>query len=321
MDPRANLQEKKTMLINKCINLYCTEGLVVIDAYSNGFVLRCALKERREVMGLVESIKEREELHSELLSFATSDRQVKEWANIVEDLQTAAQDQQQAIESSTSETQLVLENKTPPSKPFDPRDDESKNMDEDQRKIVKELEGVQDNKAKLCNYLRDYQQNISGHDGEGPRGATEHQLEPMLLGTEVHEGTSSPTQPSSNLQADNCIFPSKFDLDAKDDNILMGELIPYLMQLDDAEDVRNIINSDRYGQLPVLYGHELFNLVSDVIEYWKEPDAKWSQKTLHLGKLPPTKQVQDIIDTKSSSTTLIDLLKLMQAAPRRWKGR
>ncbi|MCO5592415.1 hypothetical protein L7F22_046418 [Adiantum nelumboides] len=202
MDPRAYLREKKTMLINKCINLYCTEGLMVIDAYSNGFVSWCALKERREVMGLVESIKEREELHSELISFTTLDRQVKEWANIVEDLQTTAQEQQQAIESSISETQLVLENKTPPSKPFDPRDDESKNMDEDQRKIVKELEGVQDNKAKPCNDLRDYQQNISGHDGEGPRGATEHQLEPMLLGTKVHEGTSSPTQPSSNLQDD-----------------------------------------------------------------------------------------------------------------------
>ncbi|MCO5550141.1 hypothetical protein L7F22_003622 [Adiantum nelumboides] len=226
MDPRAYLQEKKTMLINKCINLYCTEGLMVIDVYSNGFVSHCALKERRRVMGLVESIKEHGELHSKVLSFATSDRQVKEWANIVEDLQTAAQDQQQAIESSTSKTQLILENKTPPSKPFDPR-------------------------------------------------------------------------------ADNCIFPSEFDLDAKDDNILMGELLPYLMQLDDAEDVWNIINSDRYGQLPVLYGHELFNLVSDVIEYWKEPNAEWSQKTLHLGKLLPAKQVQDIIDTKSSSTTSI----------------
>ncbi|MCO5596062.1 hypothetical protein L7F22_050119 [Adiantum nelumboides] len=87
-------------------------------------------------------------------------------------------------------------------KPPKAGDDESKNMDEHQRQIVKELEGVQDNKAKPCNDLRDYQQNISGHDGEGPRGATEHQLEPMLLGTEVHEGTSSPTQPSSNLQDD-----------------------------------------------------------------------------------------------------------------------
>ncbi|MCO5561005.1 hypothetical protein L7F22_014626 [Adiantum nelumboides] len=202
MDPKAYLQVKKTMLINKCINLYCTQGLMVIDAYSNGIVSRCALIERREVMELAESIKERDELHSKLLSFATLDRQVKEWANIVEDLETAAEDQQQAIESSTSETQLVLEDKTPPSKPFDPRDDESKNMDEDQRQIVKELEGVQDNKAKPCNDLRDYQQNISGHDGEGPRGTTEHQLEPMLLETEVHEGTSNPTQPSSNLQDD-----------------------------------------------------------------------------------------------------------------------
>ncbi|MCO5583960.1 hypothetical protein L7F22_037878 [Adiantum nelumboides] len=83
---------------------------------------------------------------------------------------------------------------------YDVQDDESKNMDADQRQIVKELEGVQDNKAKPCNDLRDYQQKISGHDGDGPCGATEHQLEPMLLGTEVYEGISSPTQPSSNLQ-------------------------------------------------------------------------------------------------------------------------
>ncbi|MCO5611338.1 hypothetical protein L7F22_065591 [Adiantum nelumboides] len=202
MDPRAYLREKKTMLFNKCINLYCTEGLMVIDAYSDGFVSRCALKERREVMGLVESIKEREELHSKLLSFTTSGRQIKEWANIVEDLQTAAQDQQQAIESSTSKTQLVLENKTPPSKPFDPRDDESENEDEDQMNIVKGLEGLQVNKPNLYNNEdREYRQKLLINDTKGSHGATEHQLQPILLEAEVHEDASTLAwQPSSSLQ-------------------------------------------------------------------------------------------------------------------------
>ena len=85
-DPKAYLREKKTTLINKCINLYCSEGLMVIDAYNNGFVSRCALKERREVMCLVEDIKDLEKLHAELHSFAISNKQIREWAKIAEDV-------------------------------------------------------------------------------------------------------------------------------------------------------------------------------------------------------------------------------------------
>ncbi|MCO5592557.1 hypothetical protein L7F22_046560 [Adiantum nelumboides] len=231
MDPRDYLQEKKTMLINKCINLYCTEGLMVIDAYSNGFVSRCALKERREVMGLVESIKEREELHSKLLSFATSDRQVKEWANIVEDLQTAAQDQQQAIESSTSETQLVLENKTPPSKPFDPRDDESENEDEDQTNIVKGLEGVQVNKPNLYNNDdREYRQKLLINDTEGSHGATEHQLQPILVEAEVHEDASTlARQPSSSLQDNEAKSPTTSQ--KNDESSMLDEFVKGMRQM------------------------------------------------------------------------------------------
>ena len=114
----------------------------------------------------------------------------------------------------------------------------------------------------------------------------------VLIDDSPYKGCVTPT--------DNCIFPSKFDLDTKDDDILMGELLPYLMQLDEIEDLRKVIKSNRYGQIPVVYGHELFNLVGDVIEYWKEPNAEWSQTTLHLDRLPPAEQP---IEIESSTRT------------------
>ena len=43
------------------------------------------------------------------------------------------------------------------------------------------------------------------------------------------------------------IFPPTFDIDNKNDNILMEELLPYLIQLDGAEDVRSVIASNCYG--------------------------------------------------------------------------
>ena len=45
----------------------------------------------------------------------------------------------------------------------------------------------------------------------------------------------------------NCIFPPSFDINDKNDNILMDELLPYLIQLDNVKDVRSAIESTRYG--------------------------------------------------------------------------
>ncbi|MCO5591939.1 hypothetical protein L7F22_045932 [Adiantum nelumboides] len=176
-------------------------------------------------------------------------------------------------------------------------DDESKSMDEDQRQIVKELEGVQDNKVKACNDLRDYQQNILGHDGKGLRGATEHQLGPMLLGTEVHEGTSSPTQPSSNLQDD-----ESENEDEDQTNIVKGlEGVqvnkPNLYNNDDREYQQKLLINDTEGS----HGATEHQLQPILLEAEVHEDAST------LARQP--------------SSSLQGLLKLMQAAPGRWKGR
>ena len=49
----------------------------------------------------------------------------------------------------------------------------------------------------------------------------------------------------------NCIYPAKFDEEKLVDNILIDELLPYILQLDEREDVCGIISSNRFGQPPV----------------------------------------------------------------------
>lgn len=79
-------------------------------------------------------------------------------------------------------------------------DDESKNEDEDQRCILQELEGGQDNITDPCNVSGDYQQNLLVSDAIGSHSATEHQSEPMLLEAKLNEATSTLAQQPSTLQ-------------------------------------------------------------------------------------------------------------------------
>ncbi len=46
--------------------------------------------------------------------------------------------------------------------------------------------------------------------------------------------------------ASNCIFPPSFNVDEKD-NVLLGELLPYIKSLHQASDIRTIISSSLYG--------------------------------------------------------------------------
>ena len=47
----------------------------------------------------------------------------------------------------------------------------------------------------------------------------------------------------------NCIFPPSFDINDKNDNILMEELLPYLVWLHTNKDVCSTIESTCYGKL------------------------------------------------------------------------
>lgn len=99
----------------------------------------------------------------------------------------------------------------------------------------------------------------------------------------------------------NCIFPTSFDLSNKEDNILLGDLLPYLSRLDEANDVRNVIELDRLGQLPVVHDHELFSKFSDVIETCKEKNMIWSQTRITTGRLPIAAQLSKITSTTTTT--------------------
>lgn len=97
-DPKDYLCTKKAILTKMCINLYCMQDLMVIDVFSNGFVSKSALREKREVICLVENIKEREDLHLELISFAKEDEDIRKWANIAKDPDPAMEEPQAIVD-------------------------------------------------------------------------------------------------------------------------------------------------------------------------------------------------------------------------------
>ena len=61
----------------------------------------------------------------------------------------------------------------------------------------------------------------------------------------------------------------------------MDELLPYLLRLDESEDVRKVIGSNRYGQLPICNDNEY----KDVIDKWKDLNLQWSQRTINTDRL------------------------------------
>lgn len=92
----------------------------------------------------------------------------------------------------------------------------------------------------------------------------------------------------------------------------MGELLPYLTRLDEADDARSVIVSDRYGQLPVVHDHEFFSKFAVVIETYKEKNMMWSQRRLTTtDRLPIAAQL-----SKSTSTQLAPKHSVVQKT---WK--
>ena len=100
--------------------------------------------------------------------------------------------------------------------------------------------------------------------------------------------------------ANNCIFPPSFDINAQD-NVLMGELLPYLVHLDHVVDVRNVIRSSRYGKTPILEGHEWYNLIEVVVEEWKDANNHWEEMQYKTCKLP--QHTKNLSGTEGSSSS------------------
>lgn len=80
----------------------------------------------------------------------------------------------------------------------------------------------------------------------------------ILVDDSAYKGCVSPSS--------NCIFLPTFDLCSENNKILLGELLPYLTRLDEADDVRSVMVSDLYGHVPVVQGQKLFSKFVVVIE-------------------------------------------------------
>ena len=112
----------------------------------------------------------------------------------------------------------------------------------------------------------------------------------VLIDDSPYKGCASPDN--------NCIFPTTFDEKSMIDNILMDELLPYLLRLDESEDVRKVIGSQRYGQPPISNENEF----EGVAKFWKERNLNWSQKTINTDRLPLAEQIQKLVDNQEVST-------------------
>ncbi|MCO5564178.1 hypothetical protein L7F22_017835 [Adiantum nelumboides] len=100
----------------------------------------------------------------------------------------------------------------------------------------------------------------------------------------------------------NCIFPLSFNID-EEDNILLGELLPYTKALHHVNDIRIITGSSLYGQAPIVQGHDLYNHVQKVVVEWEERNLVCLQKTYSTSRLPKAPRVLDDENGASSSTT------------------
>ena len=65
----------------------------------------------------------------------------------------------------------------------------------------------------------------------------------------------------------NCIYPYSFQ--GHVDNMLHDELLPYLLKLNQTNDIKSFISLNRLGQDLITKSHELFVRFSDIIDEWQ----------------------------------------------------
>ena len=102
--------------------------------------------------------------------------------------------------------------------------------------------------------------------------------------------------------ASNCVFPPSFNID-EEDNVLLGELLPFIKSLHHANDIRTVMSSSLYGQAPIVQGHELYNRVHMVVAEWEERNLACLGKSYSTSKLPKAPRALDSEKTATSSTS------------------
>ena len=102
--------------------------------------------------------------------------------------------------------------------------------------------------------------------------------------------------------ASNCIFPPSFNVD-KEDNVLLGELLPYINSLHHANDIHTVIRSSLYGHDPIVQGYELYSHVHLVVAEWEERNLVCLGKSYSTSKLPKASRPLEGEKTATSSTS------------------
>ena len=78
--------------------------------------------------------------------------------------------------------------------------------------------------------------------------------------------------------ASNCIYPNTFQGHA--DCMLYNELLPYLLKLNQTDDIRSFTSLNRLGQDPITKSHGLFVRFKDIIEEWQLFTSQFLQEEL-----------------------------------------
>ena len=100
----------------------------------------------------------------------------------------------------------------------------------------------------------------------------------------------------------NCIFPPSFNVD-EEDNILLGDLLPYIQALHHVNNIRIITSSYLYGQAPIVQGYEVYNHVHMVVAEWEERNLVCLGKTYSTFRLREAFRPHDSEKGATSSTT------------------
>ena len=102
--------------------------------------------------------------------------------------------------------------------------------------------------------------------------------------------------------ASNCIFPPSFNVD-KEDNVLIGQLLPYIKSLHHSNNIPTIVSSSLYGQAPIVLGHELYSFVHIAVSQWEERNLLCLEKRYSTSKLPKFPQPLDGEKVVTTSTS------------------
>lgn len=78
---------------------------------------------------------------------------------------------------------------------------------------------------------------------------------------------------------DNCLYPLSYQ--GESDAFLCNELLPYLIALNNTDDIRTIISFNRLGQPPITEQHGLFSQFDDIIEEWLQFTFQFLREELH----------------------------------------